>query len=166
MNREALAILVMEKGDTPKIYTAGLIKALGQKGIMLKEKDFGLPDEIRENNSEKVYSTYREVKPHMWPAIMWYRNSPRVAETESYDSRGPRDNYITAHKSLQEQDPLLGQLGIIPKNFRRALVNLGVNECHLTPDNLLKVKKIILDASLEAYKRYESWKRRKRYRMD
>jgi hypothetical protein len=107
-NRETLSILVVEKGDTPKIYTPGLIQTLAQKGITLKEKDLGLPDEMKVRKIEQVYSTHRGIKPHMWPAFMWYRDSLGISETESYDSSGLENNYILAHKSLQEQDPLLG----------------------------------------------------------
>jgi hypothetical protein len=115
---------------------------------------------------EDLFRTYRTRKIHMWPSLLWFMKSPGITKEESCDDSPNQRNYIKAHKTLQEHDPLLGQLGVPPRHLGKHLINMGLNSQHVTGENVKLISKIILDASLKAYMRYESWKRRKKYRIE
>ena len=104
----------------------------------------------------------------MWPSLLWIMNSPRISEAESQDSSPKAGNYILAHKAIymQEHGPLLGQLEIEPFRINRYLNNMGVSEQHTNPENMKRINSIIFNASLQAYMRYESWKRGDKYRIE
>jgi len=168
-NVDTLAVLVIETGDTPKIDIRGLSKDLKENGLEVRDDNPWAPEEVRggdASSEDLLYKTHRPWRIHMWPSFLWIVRSPRITRTESQDDSPKKGNYILAHKTLQEHDPLLGQLGIAPPRLNRHLNTLGISEHYTSPDNMKMINKIILDASLEAYKRYESWKRRKKYRLD
>jgi hypothetical protein len=162
-NVERLAILVIENDKAPGIDARAMKEDLDQKGVRIEGQSMGLSGHGGKDEEEAYYITHRKVSSHMWPAFMWLVRSPGLLITESNDNSPARGNYITSHKALQEHDPILGQLGIHPPKIATHLVNLGVPKASIDPDRLKLISKIIFDASLQAYMRYESWKRRKKY---
>jgi hypothetical protein len=165
-NDETLMVLVMETGMTPAIDVKGLQEELRNNEIDVLAEDLRVPGDLEMEEKEDLFRTYRTRKIHMWPSLLWFMKSPGITKEESCDDSPNQRNYIKAHKTLQEHDPLLGQLGVPPRHLGKHLINMGLNSQHVTRENVKLISKIILDASLKAYMRYESWKRRKKYRIE
>ena len=165
-NTETLSIVIIENNKAPKIDTDTMKKELKKANIELESEDIKVPLYKRLNKAEKAYTTHAKEKTHMWPALMWFRKSPGLLRVERQD-KGPTVNtYVTAHGAMWDHDVIIGKLGIPPMRLKTHLINLGVPETSVTTDKLKIISKIIFNATLEAYRRYETWKRRKKYGLD
>ena len=165
-NTETLSIVIIENNKAPKIDTDTMKKELKKANIELESEDIKVPLYKRLNKAEKAYTTHAKEKIHMWPALMWFRKSPGLLRVERQD-KGPTVNtYVTAHGAMWDHDVIIGKLGIPPMRLKTHLINLGVPETSVTTDKLKIISKIIFNATLEAYRRYETWKRRKKYGLD
>ena len=82
-------------------------------------------------------------------SLIWYRRD-YVADTDK------------EHTKTENYNRLLGALGILPPTLKWDLWKLGHDIDKLSQENMEKISKIIRNTSLEAYKRSEYWKYRKR----
>ena len=94
------------------------------------------------------------------PSLVWYR---RLPNTESKNQAKKDKRCTTNMEHMENHNKLLGLLGILPKGMRQGLIDMGHNQAIIDDLLLEKIRKIIWDTTLEAYRRYESWRKSKKY---
>ena len=162
-NSAPLTIRIIEGEHAPKIDINRIWKDSQEENIIAKQPEkLDIPYDRLATKPHEVFTTTLESENQLWPTHAWYRKSLKLREEEKQEEGG-KYSYIHAHSQLAKHDNLLGLLGILPKNFEKHLAIMGIDWKTLNKENTTHIKKIILDASLEAYRRYELWKRLKKY---
>ena len=64
---------------------------------------------------------------------------------------------------MEQYDAVAGILGFIPRGLERALLTSKHNPEYLTTNIMQKISDILANTALEAFRRYQAWKRKKKY---
>ena len=144
LNKHELAVVVAQTQDAVGMNLEDASQAL-EKAIG-KGAQVNLHRDLRTHNALKSFHRH---SPTLYPTLSFHRYYPAAAEGSSI---------LEAHYKLA------GALGILPKGFGPAMRKHGHDHSvKLDKRTIEAVKKIILDTSLEAYRRYEQWMKRDRY---
>ena len=151
-NDKTLALIIIENIEAPEFDRVAMEGELRREAVneltiwssktaLRKEDTTDTPKHHTRNNINKHSS------------LIWYRREHTL----------PTDKKQLEKLSRTEKyNRLKGSIGILPSSLKWDLYKLNHDIDKLTHGNLQQVAKIIRDTSLEAYRRSEHWKHRKR----
>jgi hypothetical protein len=151
-NETPLQILLIESEKAPPIDIEGLREAMG--GIVDRDKIYEPPWAIDANPWTKLVS-HRRYSKHTRPTLCWYRLFPK---------REPDPKH--AIEKMEQSDTLAGLLGFIPPGLKFALLASKHSPEYVTTKILKEISDILANTALEAFRRYQAWKRKKKYSLN
>ena len=90
----------------------------------------------------------------MRPTLSWFRHFPLKAPNPEH-----------ALDEMEQYDALAGMLGFIPRGLKSALLTNKHAPEYMTTNTIQQISDILANTALEAFRRYQAWKRRKKYSL-
>ena len=150
-NETPLQLILIESDTAPHIDGAGLRDAM--KGITNQEKVYE-PPWSKDIHSEAKLISHRRYSRHTRPTLSWYRR---------YPPREPDPEFVL--DEMEQYDALAGMLGFIPPGLKCALIKSKHAPEYTTTNTIQQISDILVNTALEAFRRYQAWKRLKKYSL-
>ena len=118
-------------------------------------------DEITNTQPKHTMTHHERNQTQQRPTLTWFRGDyfPPKQPNNGKRKRNEATHLETYHK-------LMGAMGMVPKQMIQDLRNLGYDTRDYTQETIHKIQNIIRETSLETYRRWENWRRRRKYEID
>ena len=156
-------ITLIESRRAPKADMDGLITTLKD---MIPDWEFHDSNQYPSSTSSDDWTYSHKSEPyHTHPTLQWFRTTTtdKRKKKRRRTNAPNKDRNISAIEDIQKHNKLGGILGLMPKNLKRKLDQLGYDYTVNTSGNLTKVRLILRDTSRKIYNRWVRWKKRKKY---